>query len=227
MKKSQFKLFYEVLGRFQKEGILKNIILIGSWCVPLYKDYYFKESQVPPLRTLDVDFLVPRPLCIKTKHNVPDLLLDLGFVQDFVGSQGYIRLVHPDLMLEFLVHEKGRGEEKAVNLENFSINAQPLRFLNILQEKTIKIKIDDKLVTMPHPAWFAVHKLIVTQRRSKKEKADKDLTVAIALLRDLIEMKKKSEIRKAFNFISKKWQKKIIELLKECQAEEIWSIISK
>lgn len=125
MKKSQFKLFYEILNRFQKEGILKDVILIGSWCVPLYKDHYLKESQIPPLRTLDIDFLVPLPLRGKTKHNIPDLLLDLGFVQDFVGSQGFIRLVHPDLMLEFLVHEKGRGEEKAVDLKNFGINAQP------------------------------------------------------------------------------------------------------
>ncbi len=191
----------------------------------MYKEYYLKESQIPPLRTLDVDFLVPLPLSVKTKHNIPDLLLDLGFVQDFVGSQGYIRLEHPDLMLEFLVHEKGRGEEKPVDLKNFSINAQPLRFLNVLQEKTIEIKMDNKSIVVPHPAWFAIHKLIVAQRRSKKDKANKDLTAAIALLQDLIDMKKKSEIRKAFNFVSKKWQKKIIKLLKDCQEEVILAVI--
>ena len=54
--------------------------------MPLYKEYYLEESQIPPLRTLDVDFLVSLPLRAKTKHNIPDLLLDLGFVQDFVGS---------------------------------------------------------------------------------------------------------------------------------------------
>ena len=112
-----------------------------------------------------------------------------------------------------------------MDLKNFSINAQALRFLNVLQEKIIKIKIDNKSVMVPHPAWFAIHKLIVTQRRSKKDKADKDLTVAIALLQDLINMKKKSEIRKAFNFVSKKWQKKIIELLKHCQEEAILAVI--
>ena len=85
--------------------------------------------------------------------------------------------------------------------------------------------MDNKSIVVPHPAWFGIHKLIVTQRRSKKDKADKDLTVAIALLQDLIDMKKKAEIHKAFNFVSKKWQKKIIKLLKDCQEEVILAVI--
>ena len=225
MNKNQFKLFYEILNRFDEEGVLDNIILIGSWCVPLYKEYFFQNSQVSPIRTTDVDFLVPLPLKDKAPVDVPSLLFDLGFVVDFVGEQGYMRLNHPDLNIEFLVHEKGRGEEKPVDLRKFHVNAQALRFLNVLQEKTIKIKVNDKVVRIPHPAWFAVHKLIVTQRRTKKDKAEKDFKMAIDLLHDLIAVRKKAEIRAAFNFVSKKWQKKIGDLLRDVKEEEILNII--
>ncbi|HBG61606.1 MAG: hypothetical protein A2Y03_05870 [Omnitrophica WOR_2 bacterium GWF2_38_59] len=50
----------------------------------------------------------------------------------------------------------------------------------------------------------AIHKLIVTQRRTKADKAEKDLIVAIALLHDLVSMKQSKFILEAYNSVSKK-----------------------
>ncbi|MBU0469147.1 MAG: nucleotidyltransferase domain-containing protein [Candidatus Omnitrophica bacterium] len=225
MEKSQSDLCQEVLSRFHNEGVLRDVILIGSWCIPLYKKHYLKESLIPPLRTMDIDFLVPEPKSIKSSVNIPDILKNLGFIVDFAGEQGYIRLIHPDLIVEFLVQEQGRGSDKPYPLPSLGLNAQPLRFLNLLSEKIIKINIEGIIISIPHPAWFAIHKLIVTQRRTKTEKADKDLLVALALLHDLINMKQSKLILEAYKSVSKKWQAKIINLLEKKQEKEILKII--
>ena len=67
MEKKQSELCLEILGRFHKAGILDNLILIGSWCVYFYKDYF---SDVPyvdqtTIKTRDIDFLIDFPAKIK------------------------------------------------------------------------------------------------------------------------------------------------------------------
>jgi len=36
VEKTQYELCIEVLRRFDKAGVLRNIVLIGSWCMPFY-----------------------------------------------------------------------------------------------------------------------------------------------------------------------------------------------
>ncbi len=102
MEKSQFKLVQEVFKRLSGKGVLKDMILVGSWCVPFYKEYFQGKEELSPIRTRDIDFLVPFPAKIKSKIDLPNLLNDLGFVVDFIGSKGHIRLIHPELIIEFL-----------------------------------------------------------------------------------------------------------------------------
>ena len=47
---------------------------------------------------------------------------------------GYTKYVHPELELEFLIAELGRGKgNKPYEIPKLHINAQGLRFLNLLQ----------------------------------------------------------------------------------------------
>ena len=52
MEKSQYDLCAEVLGRSDKAGILKDIILIGSWCTLFYKEYFGKTKYMVSLSDL-------------------------------------------------------------------------------------------------------------------------------------------------------------------------------
>lgn len=223
MEKKQSDLCLEILRRFHRAGILDDLILIGSWCVYFYKDYF---SDVPyidqaTIKTRDLDFLIDKPSKIKKEVDVPVLLKDLGFLMDYKGSKGYIKLDHPDLILEFLVPEKGRGLDKPYELKKLGINATALRFLNFLSARTIRLKVDDFHVTLPHPANYALHKLIIFQRRAKEEKAVKDRNTAIAVLRALIEKGDRRAIRDAFRSVPQKWQAKIIKGLKEADEPDI------
>lgn len=114
MEKSQYKLCHEVLRRLDEAGVLKHLIIIGSWCIPLYKSYFADTKYNLSLKTRDIDFLLPRPARIRTKVDLAELFKDLGFILGFKSEHGVMQLMHPDLMIELLVPELGRGTEKPV-----------------------------------------------------------------------------------------------------------------
>jgi len=227
VEKKQYNLCLEILKRFKKAGILDNLILVGSWCTYFYKDYFPRASYADyaSLKTRDIDFLVENPSKIKNQTDIPGLLEDLGFVVDFKGDNGYIQLDHPDLILEFLVQEKGKGTDKPYALPRLGINATPLRFLNLLSENTIKVKIENFYLTLPHPASFALHKLIISERRTKGEKAIKDKNASILILRALMDKGEARLIKNTFSLLAKKWQNKIRGSLEEAKEEAILKVL--
>lgn len=225
MEKKKYELCLEVLKRFQKAGILDGLILIGSWSLYFYQYYFSHTDFTPSIRTRDLDFLVPLPSKIRKKTDIPELLKDLGFLLDFGGSKGYIKLQNPDLIVEFLVPERGRGTDKPFDLPNLGINAQALRFLDFLADNIIKIKIEDMSVIVPHPAAFALHKLIIFKRRTRSEKAEKDKEQALMILDYLIKTKAEAELRRTFNSMPKKWQSKVLDSLKSLDRLDIITLL--
>jgi hypothetical protein len=228
VEKKQYDLCFEILRRFHKEQILDNLILIGSWCLFFYKDYFSSDPHIEHIvfKTRDIDFLIDAPNKIKHEVDIPELLKDLGFVVDFRGDKGYIKLDHPDLILEFLVPEKGKGIDKPYRISAFSINATALRFLDFLSNNTIKVRIDDFYLTLPHPANFALHKLIIFQRRAKKDKAEKDRNTAIEILKALINKSEAHIIKNVFYSVHRKWQNKILKGLKESGEKDIEKMLT-
>lgn len=120
MEKKQYELCLEILRRFNRVRILKNLILIGSWSAYFYNEYFAGTPYLDrtALKTRDIDFLIDNPARIKDEVNMPGLLSDLGFVIVYKGNKEYMKLEHPDLLLEFLVLEKGRGIDKPFPLQN-------------------------------------------------------------------------------------------------------------
>ena len=229
MEKKQSDLCLEILKRFHKAGILDDFILIGSWCVYFYKDYFDNVPYIDQttIRTRDIDFLVSKPARIKHTVDIPELLKYLGFVTILKGREGYIKLDHPDLMLEFLVPEKGKGTDKPVPLTKLGMNAVALRFLSMLTENVIKINVEDFNISMPHPANFALHKLIIFQRRFKEEKAIKDRSAAVDILKALIRKGEAATIKHVYNSMIPKWQKKVIKGLEEAKENNIRGLLMK
>ncbi|MHC5183350.1 MAG: GSU2403 family nucleotidyltransferase fold protein [Planctomycetota bacterium] len=225
MEKSQYELCLEVLRRLDRAGVLKNIVLVGSWCTLFYKDYFADVGYLAALRTRDMDLLIPRPAVLRTKTDVAELLMDLGFVVGFTGSQGYIRLEHPELIVEFLVPEKGRGTDKPYALPQLGINAQSLRFLEFLAQNTITSTTGTLTVTLPHPANFALHKLLVMGRRKIPEKQAKDKQAAINILNALIDKKQDTLIRDVFALMPRRWQGKIKKQLTEVTDRRILEVL--
>lgn len=229
MEKKQYDLFVEVLRRLYNAGLLDDIILIGSWTTVLYKANFkgFERLKDYALVTRDLDLLVDRPGRVKGRVDIPQLLENLGFVTSFIGSKGYIHLIHPDLILEFLTPERGLGVDGPVSLKNWGMNATALRFLDFLVKDKITVRFEGIDVVLPHPARFATHKLVVAQRRKNQDKANKDNRIAVDILNDLADNGYEDLIRSVHREFSSSWQKKIITALQKLAATNIIAVLEK
>jgi hypothetical protein len=221
----RYALFLEVLRCFQSAGLLKEMILIGSWCQYFYKSYFTELEYTTTIRTRDMDLLVPLPLRLKNKVDVEELLRDKGFVLTFSGGPGYMKLMHPELIVEFLVAEKGRGSDKPQLLPQLGINAQPLRFLDYLLQNTISIEADKLKINVPHPAAFGLHKLIVSSRRKNEAKTLKDRREAISVLKALIKKGESDKIKIMFDKMPTGWKKKLCAVLNSIGENTIVSVL--
>lgn len=215
MEKAQYNLCCEVLRRLDREGVLDNVVLIGSWCLLAYEDYFKDVRYRPGIRTRDIDILVPVPPKFDHQVDVEGLLKDLDFVTSFKGSDGYMQFVHKDLMLEFIVPERGRGSDKPFKIPDLGINAQPLRFMDFLAGNVIRLKFAGLKVSVPHPVNFALLKLIVSARRQKSVKKENDLRQAVEVMRALIEAGEEKLLKEIFLSCPAKWRKTILKTLQD------------
>lgn len=150
------------------------------------------------------------------------LLKDLDFVKSLKGSAGYMQFVHKDLMLEFIVPERGRGSDKPFPIPDLGINAQPLRFMDFLADSLIRLNFAGLKVSVPHPANFALLKVIISARRQKPVKKENDLRQAVQVMRALIEAGNGTILKDRFQSCPAKWQKIIIKTL---QSEPLTEVI--
>jgi len=226
VEKKTYDLSMQVLSIFNKAGILRHIILIGSWSVYFYKDYFKSKSYSTFIRTRDIDFLAPIPFKLKKKIDIFELVEELGFLKEFKGSKGYIKLEHPDLTIEFLVPERGRGSDKPYSLPQLKINAQPLRYLDFLTDNTIVVHSSDMNIRVPHPAAYALHKFIIFKRRRNIDKHDRDIEGAIRVFRALINNSEHKTIKRIFGKMHNKWQRTVLNNLESIEESEIIDILS-
>jgi hypothetical protein len=220
VEKKQSDLYRDVLCRLDKEGVLSHVLLIGSWCGQLYKHYFKTTKYTPIIRTRDIDFLIPLPPRFNKKVDLREVFQALGFNLVFKGRSGYVTFEHPNLIIEFLVPERGRGSDKPYPIPDLGINAQSLRFLDLLAQNTVRIPFEDVTVTVPHPANFAIQKLIISTRRTKPEKRDKDRALAIEILKTLFEVDEAHSITQLMQSLPKKWQKLARQALIETTAPD-------
>lgn len=147
---------------------------------------------------------------MKQDINIPAILKTLDFEPIISYPSGLVKYDHPDLSVEFLIPERGRGTNKPYEIKKLHINAQGLRFLTLLSENLMTIRTDDLKVTLPEPAAYVLHKFIIGRRRLKKEKEEKDLNSAKEIGEFLLDdPEQRKKLRDIFDSLPRKWQNKI------------------
>lgn len=209
MEKTQYELCCEVLRRLDREDVLRNVVLIGSWCLLAYRGHFQGVGYEPSIRTRDVDVLVPVPVRFSHDVDVATLLKDLDFVIAFKGDAGISQFVHRDLMLEFIVPERGRSGRGSYAIPQLGVTAQPLRFMDFLCEHTIVGLFEDVSVAVPHPANFALVKVMVSVRRTKTVKRENDQRQAAGIMRAMMDSGQAAFLREVFDEMPDSWQKTV------------------
>lgn len=119
------------------------------------------------------------------------------------------------MIIEFLTPEKGKATNGPIPLPELGINLVALRFLNLLTANIIKLEVDNIEISLPHPANYALHKLIVSQRRqgNKNWKSKKDIDAATEILKALENKGETKTIKTVFLSLPQKWQNKILSVV--------------
>jgi len=206
-------LVRKILAVFSENRLFnEGVQLIGSWCFLMYQKHLGAKEF--PLRTQDIDFLVPTPYHGKDHSDFIRQLEALGFMVEFKRS-GSLYLWNAELKIEFITTEKGRGTDKAIKINKLGINAIPLRFVGLLLENPVSIVDEGIKILVPNPANFCLHKLIIASRRRKIDKSLKDIQQAICTSVIVDDQ----EIKKLFKSLPKKWRAAIIRTLDKAKRE--------
>lgn len=168
------KKLTDILEALQKQGALNELILIGSWCLPIYEALY--NTRLSTLRTSDMDWLVHNP-----KHcaeaNVDKALTDLGYHSMHDFSTGLVKYMQEDFTVEFLTPITKRPPEdtsRVMKVPRLHINAQILRFMDIPARNHISTKYKGFQIKVPKVTAYILHKAIVAPLRTKETKRLKD-----------------------------------------------------
>jgi len=185
-----------------------------------YEDFFTGIDYAPGIRTRDIDFLVPIPFHFDHDVDLDAILRDLDFVVHLKGRDGCMQFVHEELMLEFIVPERGRGSDKPFAIPALGVNAQQLRFMDFIADNKIRVRFGGTIVAVPHPVNFALTKLMVSTRRKLPVKCENDQRQAVQVLRALLEIGKENELLSVFHGMPKTWQKSVRGLLSELPLAE-------
>lgn len=219
-------LFFTILIRLDKEEVLQDVILIGGWCPLVYKEYFGKPVEISVQRTADLDILVPNPPHIHKDVDVSLILEELGFDRKLSLLDGYEKYVHPDLEVEFLTPEKGRGRGKPYAIDKLHINAQGLRYLDLIQSYTMKTSYKGVSINVAEPTAYVLHKFIVSNRRTRSFKREKDIETARQLGEYLLEQKnQKKKMREIYSSMPEKWKRDLIKIIKGA-SEKIYTFLN-
>ncbi len=189
-----------------------NVTLIGSYYLPVLKDNL--KFSLPTIKTQDIDFLVDTPYK-GGKVDIEELLKPLGFSLGF-NPDGSTYFTNGLYKVEFLTPKKGKGTDKAVYVEPLKIKVTPLRFLQMLFDQQMKINEEGYSFRIPSPWVYACHKILISSRRQAKDKKEKDILQANAILREIF--RNPDTTKKTLSYLKtlpSKWRKNIKDHISE------------
>lgn len=166
----------DLLREMDKAGFFSHGLLIGSWPMLVYSEHFTLPYG---LATNDIDFAVDNAVKIPSTgdETIPQILERLGYtsVLDYSGIETFLQ---GTFEVEFITHCRGGAAPPVVVIPSWKVSAQPLPFIDLLFIRPITVTIEDFTVRLPSPETLMLHKLIIAQRRTGRDrefKKEKDL----------------------------------------------------
>lgn len=203
----------EILSALDKDNILKDTILIGSWSL-LFYDRIFLDFE-PEVRTTDLDFYVPNAKAIVSNGGLTDTLKELNYemIIDSLTSKTTFASVD-GFELEFLTKLNREGLA-CVKLGNTGIYAESLSYVEIFTGNYIEIEYEGMNVKVASPASYVLQKLLINDKR-QLVKREKDIqSIKKVLFYVKASSKSSEELKTLYESLPKTWKRKISKVTKE------------
>ena len=214
MENEQFEVFHKILTKLNDSGSLNELILIGSWCLPIYSKIYSGNTEIQMLRTKDIDFLVKNPRNIYKPINIDSVLQEIGFEPTFDTSSILKKYDMNGFDLEFL-SARIRGNEKIIKIPQLSITAQVLDYMEIAVQYAMETEYIGIKLKIPELPAYVLHKAIVQTLRTNEAKKEKDAATVASLGRLIAELPElQTRTIQIFNKFPKSWQKIVLKMVK-------------
>lgn len=186
-----------LVDRIAKAGFFRlRGVLVGTVAFQTYPGLVGARPE-RHLQTGDVDLAQDHGISVAIEETAESLLdairsvdrsfrsvprLDGNLATGFMNEQGY--------KVEFLSTNRGSDDNvgHALPLPSLGVAAEPLRFMDFLIRDPVQSVLltgGGVSVTVPSPERYAVHKMIVSTRRTDKEKSAKDIGQASFLIEAL------------------------------------------
>lgn len=158
------------------------IVIGGGFALFIYKLYLADPKlKNPPIGTRDIDSLIPRKIPEISQKNIQNYLRESGFSHVFKdiddpATEAYVKeIAGTEVEIEFLTDDSTR-KDKNKNVEIAGIVAQPLSYLTLSLQTTIKFhtysQVTGNVVT---PGAWVFHKGLTFTKRKSTLKTLKDL----------------------------------------------------
>jgi hypothetical protein len=197
---------YKVLSAVEQAGLFKaGGVLAGSYAFQAYGNMLGVSWLSKTSMTQDIDLAgsdecmiaIPGgiPPIGQTILNTDDAMLEIGMLNHKHSSTSY-HIRGKDFRVDLITSLPpiGKETEAPVYIPAIKSYAKPLRFLDYILEDTQKAVLlhkDGVLVNVPSPARFAIHKLVVSQRRPVFDhlKSKKDIAQASQVIKVLLDIR--------------------------------------
>jgi hypothetical protein len=205
------RLVGDVIEKMAGAGLFRlRGVLIGSVAFQGYSGYLGVNMPNRLLMTADVDFAQFYSIANEVDDRMPDMLASLQSVDpsfsaimhmaDSSKSTKYRNKARVEV--EFLTPNRGSQDFQGKPAKMAALggaSAEPLRFLDFLIHEPIRSVLLHKggvAITIPAPARYAVHKLIVSVERQQQggEKSLKDIDQASSLIEALTVTRRQDDL---------------------------------
>jgi len=171
-----------VIKAFGDNGILDNIIIIGSWATYFYVKIF--DGYIPSIRTLDLDCYIPKTKNIRVIKSVGEALKPINFDQIFDYMTEKSKFISPEgFEIEFLAKLK-RDKSQIVKVDSLGVNAEQLGNLDIFNEGYIEVDFEGYSVKVASPSAYIMQKILISKKRSE-DKYNKDLESIILVYEEV------------------------------------------
>jgi hypothetical protein len=138
-----------------------------------------------------------------------------GFKVELEQPSGLMHFIHEDFKFEFLTLAGAKPDESVYRFKGLNLTAQELHFMNIPLCYKFTTSFRDISITLPEPEAFALHKLIVSQRRTDPLKKQKDIDTAKGMLQFIeADEKRRERLHQILDDFRESWRKKVNAALK-------------
>lgn len=204
------KMLNVILNDLNDEGLLKDLILIGSWVEFLYEENNIIEGFSATTKTTDIDFLVPNIHKPRKKVSLPKILKEKGYELKTERLSKVNKFIKDEFEIEFLARQIGKpsNQEKVPSL---GIKVETLKHMNVINKNVITVLHNNIKVIVPSPEAFVIGKMIINKDRSEEKKEKDNISINNMLITMMDIDKSMKELNRIYNEDTTKKEKKYID----------------